>query len=136
MAARFRGRAGCGLTAPVGSGSSASRTRNRAATTAIEELEELTDTPAEVGLPDVVDHLVPATVPIAEVLGGSDVLGAGALRALAERKRHGIAFAQGVEWRARARGLVEEVFDAVGRGDEAEAPIRDALDCAGRRCHA
>ena len=68
MAARFRGRAGCGLTAPAGSGSPASRTRNRAAATALEELEELTDTPAEVGLPDVVDHLVPATVPIAEVL--------------------------------------------------------------------
>ena len=49
-----------GLTAPAGSGSPASRTRNRAAVTAIEALEELTDTPAEMGLPDVVDRLVPA----------------------------------------------------------------------------
>ena len=65
------------------------------------------------------------------LLGRCDVLGAGALWALAERKRHAIAFAHRVDWRARARGLVEEVFDAVGCGDEAEAPVGNALDRAG-----
>ena len=60
-----------------------------------------------------------------------DVLGARALRALADGERHAVAFAHGVERRARAGGLVKEVFGAVRRDDEAEALVRDALDGAG-----
>ena len=67
---------------------------------------------------------------VEECLGGDDVLGARALRALADGERHALAFAHGVEWRTRARGLVKEVFGALRRGDEAEALVRDALDGA------
>src|SRR6188474_2390337 len=63
-------------------------------------------------------------------LRGDDVLGARAFGALADGECHVLAFAQGVEWRARARGLVKEVFGAVGRRDKAEPFVRDALDGA------
>jgi hypothetical protein len=65
---------------------------------------------------------------VEECLGRNDVLSARALRALADGERHGLAFAHGVEWRTRARGLMKEIFGAVRRGDEAEAFVRDALD--------
>src|SRR5687767_4818217 len=68
---------------------------------------------------------------VRECSGGNDVLGARTLRALADGERHGVALAHGVERLARARRLVEEILGAVGRGDEAEAFVRDALDCAG-----
>src|SRR3954466_15661867 len=51
----------------------------------------------------------------------TNVLGAGTLWALTDRERDGIALAQRVEWGAGARGVVEEVFGAFGRRDEAEA---------------
>ena len=43
--------------------------------------------------------------------------------------------AHGVEGRARARRLVEEVFGAVWRDDKTEAFVRDPLDCAVCCCH-
>ena len=64
-------------------------------------------------------------------LGGDDVLGAGALRTLADREAHVLAFAQRVERSARARGLMEEVFRAVRCRNETEALVRNALDGAG-----
>lgn len=57
-----------------------------------------------------------------------DILGARAFGALADGERHVLAFAHGVEGRARARGLVKEVFGTVRRADEAEAFVRNALD--------
>jgi len=63
-------------------------------------------------------------------LGWYDVLGAGTFRALADGECHILAFAHGVKWRARARGLMKEVLRAVRCGDEAEALVRDALDGA------
>src|SRR4030095_8720445 len=65
-----------------------------------------------------------------ECLGRNDVLGARAFRALADGERHVVAWAHGVEWRTRTRGLVKEIFGALGRGDEAEPFFGDALDRA------
>ena len=72
---------------------------------------------------------------VEECSGRNDVLGARAFRALADGERHVVALAHGVEWRARAGGLVKEVFGAVGRDDKAEAFVRDALDGAVERWH-
>ena len=54
-------------------------------------------------------------------LRGGDLLGAGALRALADLERDAVALAQRIERRARACGLMEELLRAVGHDDEAEA---------------
>jgi len=63
-------------------------------------------------------------------LGWANVLGAGALGALPDGEGHGIALAQRVERGAGARRVVEEVFGAFGRGDEAEALVGESLDGA------
>ena len=59
-----------------------------------------------------------------------DVLGARTLRALPDGERHAVALAHRVERRARAGGLVEEVFGTVGSDDETETLVRQALDGA------
>ena len=64
------------------------------------------------------------------LLRGGDVLGAGALRALTDLERDAVALPERIERRARARGLMEEVLRAVGRGDEAEAAVGQSLDGA------
>src|SRR5262245_37443290 len=64
------------------------------------------------------------------LLRDADVLGAGALRALAALERHRLAFAKFIEARAAARGLMKEVLRAVARGDESESLVRQPLDRA------
>ncbi len=59
-----------------------------------------------------------------------DVLGARAFRALPDGERHAVALAHRVEGRARAGGLVEEVFGTVRSDDEAETLVRQAFDGA------
>ena len=68
-------------------------------------------------------------------LGWRDVLGARALRALADLERHAVAFPERVERRANARRLMEEVLDAVGCGDEAKPTVGQPLDSASGRRH-
>src|SRR5688500_14525160 len=66
----------------------------------------------------------------------ANVFTARTLRALAEVERHGLTFAQIVEMRLGARRVVEEVFGAVTREDEAETLVRDEpLDGAAERSH-
>jgi len=60
----------------------------------------------------------------------ANVLGAGTLRALPDGKGDGIALAQRVERGAGARRIVEEIFGAFGRRDEAEALVGKSLDGA------
>ena len=54
---------------------------------------------------------------------------------LADLERHAVAFPEQVERLADARRLMEEVLDAVGRGDEAKPTIGQTLDSASSRNH-
>jgi len=69
-------------------------------------------------------------------LRGSDVLGAGTLRALADCKGHLVALAHRVERCAGARGPMEEILGAVCCRNEAKAFVSDSLDGAAGRWHA
>ena len=65
------------------------------------------------------------------VLDDADVFAAGTLGALAAIERDRLSFTKLVEVGLRARRIVEKVFVAVIREDEAEALVRDQpLDCS------
>src|SRR5207248_11109587 len=69
-------------------------------------------------------------------LSGPDVLAPRSFRSLPFVERHRLSFAQFVERRARARGLVKEVLTPVFRCDEPEPLGRhQPLDGALRRSH-
>src|SRR6185436_10055825 len=60
--------------------------------------------------------------------GGLHVLRSRTLRTLPDVERHALAFAQVVKPCALARGLVKEILDAVGSGDEPESLVGESLD--------
>ena len=63
--------------------------------------------------------------PVVLSSGDAHVFAAGTLRALTAIERDGLAFTELVEMRLRAGRIVEEVFVAVIREDEAESFVRD-----------
>src|SRR4030095_9848463 len=62
-----------------------------------------------------------------------DVLGPGTLRTLAHGERDRLAFAQLVERRAGAGGLMEKILSALRSGNETETFFRHACDRSVRR---
>src|SRR5688572_11802995 len=65
-----------------------------------------------------------------------DVFAAGTFGTLADVERHGLSFAQIIEMGLGTSRVVEEIFGAVTREDEAETFVRDeTFDGAAERSH-